>query len=179
VIVLKSAREIALMRRAGHILAGVVERLRGFVRPGMSTLEIDEDVEAYIHREGAAPAFKGYRGFPATVCISINEEVVHGIPSPRRKSREGDIVGLDLGCIRGTRRLRVHPPDQDGAGERQKLLIRQASTWDPGGQPAGSCRTSHTGSRTSGQRVRHRAGVVGHGIDGATRSRSQPGIARP
>ncbi len=98
-IVLKSAREIALMRRAGHILAGVVQRLRGFVRPGMSTLEIDEDVEAYIHREGAAPAFKGYRGFPATACISINEEVVHGIPSARRKIREGDIVGLDLGCI--------------------------------------------------------------------------------
>jgi methionyl aminopeptidase len=99
VIVLKSAREIALMRRAGHILAGVVERLRASVRPGMSTLDIDEDVEAYIHREGAAPAFKGYRGFPATVCISINEEVVHGIPSPRRKIHEGDIVGLDLGCI--------------------------------------------------------------------------------
>jgi len=99
VIVLKSAREIALMRRAGHILAAVVERLRASVRPGMSTLDIDEDVEAYIHREGAAPAFKGYRGFPATVCVSINEEVVHGIPSPRRKIREGDIVGLDLGCI--------------------------------------------------------------------------------
>ena len=98
-IVLKSAREIALMRRAGHILAGVVERLRASVRSGMSTLDIDEDVEAYIHREGAAPAFKGYRGFPATVCVSINEEVVHGIPSPRRKIHEGDIVGLDLGCI--------------------------------------------------------------------------------
>ena len=98
-IVLKSAREIALMRRAGHILAGVVERLRASVRSGMSTLDVDEDVEAYIHREGAAPAFKGYRGFPATVCVSINEEVVHGIPSPRRKIHEGDIVGLDLGCI--------------------------------------------------------------------------------
>ena len=98
-IVLKSAREIALMRRAGHVLAGVMERLRTFVRAGMSTLEIDEDVEAFIHRAGAATAFKGYRGFPATACISINEEVVHGIPSPRRKIREGDIVGLDLGCI--------------------------------------------------------------------------------
>jgi methionyl aminopeptidase len=99
VIVLKSAREIAIMRRAGHILADVVERLRGFVKPGMSTLDVDQDVEAYIHREGAAPAFKGYRGFPATACISINEEVVHGIPSAKRKIREGDIVGLDLGCI--------------------------------------------------------------------------------
>ncbi len=98
-IVLKSEREIGLMRRAGHILADVMDRLRADVKPGMSTLEIDEDVEAFIRREGAAPAFKGYRGFPATVCVSINEEVVHGIPSARRKIREGDIVGLDLGCI--------------------------------------------------------------------------------
>jgi len=65
----------------------------------MSTLEIDEEVEAFIVRRGATPAFKGYRGFPATVCISINEEIVHGIPSPHRRIKEGDIVGLDLGCI--------------------------------------------------------------------------------
>ena len=98
-IVLKSAREIALMRQAGHILADVMDRLRATVTPGMSTLEIDEDVEAFITARGARPAFKGYRGFPATVCVSINEEVVHGIPSARRKIRAGDIVGLDLGCI--------------------------------------------------------------------------------
>jgi methionyl aminopeptidase len=99
VIELKSAREIALMRRAGHILSEVVQRLRTTVKPGLSTLEIDEDVEEFIRARGARPAFKGYRGFPATVCISINEEVVHGIPSPRRHVKEGDIVGLDLGCI--------------------------------------------------------------------------------
>jgi methionyl aminopeptidase len=99
VIELKSAREIGLMRRAGHILADVVERLRGSVKSGMSTLEIDEDVEGFIRSQGARPAFKGYRGFPATVCISINEEVVHGIPSAHRRVEEGDIVGLDLGCI--------------------------------------------------------------------------------
>jgi len=98
-IELKSAREIGLMRRAGHILADVVDRLRAGVRPGMSTLEIDEDVEEFIRSQGAKPAFKGYRGFPATVCISINEEVVHGIPSTHRRVKEGDIVGLDLGCI--------------------------------------------------------------------------------
>ena len=97
-IELKSAREIGLMRRAGHILADVVERLRGSVKSGMSTLEIDEDVEGFIRSQGARPAFKGYRGFPATVCISINEEVVHGIPSAHRRVEEGDIVGLDLGC---------------------------------------------------------------------------------
>jgi methionyl aminopeptidase len=99
VIELKSPREIALMRRGGHILAEVVERLRSGVKPGMSTLEIDEDVEKFIRSRGAKPAFKGYRGFPATVCISINEEVVHGIPSAHRCVKEGDIVGLDLGCI--------------------------------------------------------------------------------
>jgi len=98
-IVLKSEREIALMREAGHILADVMERLRVAVRPGMSTLEIDEEVEAFIEHRGAKPAFKGYRGFPATVCVSINEEVVHGIPSAHRRIAEGDIVGLDLGCI--------------------------------------------------------------------------------
>jgi methionyl aminopeptidase len=99
VIELKSAREIGLMRTAGHVLSDVVEHLRGFVKPGLSTLEIDEDVEGFIAARGAKPAFKGYRGFPATVCISINEEVVHGIPSAHRRIQEGDIVGLDLGCI--------------------------------------------------------------------------------
>jgi methionyl aminopeptidase len=99
VIELKSAREIALMRTAGHLLADVVAHLRDSVKPGLSTLEIDEDVEAFIVARGARPAFKGYRGFPATVCISLNDEVVHGIPSAHRRIKEGDIVGLDLGCI--------------------------------------------------------------------------------
>ena len=98
-IELKSAREIGLMRRGGHILSEVMDRLRASVKPGMSTLEIDTDVEEFIRARGAVPAFKGYRGFPATVCISINEEVVHGIPSPSRHVKECDIVGLDLGCI--------------------------------------------------------------------------------
>lgn len=98
-IVLKSAREIALMRQAGQILSDVMDRLRGFVKSGMSTQEIDEEVERIIVDRGARPAFKGYRGFPATACISINDEVVHGIPSPGRRLKEGDIVGLDLGCI--------------------------------------------------------------------------------
>ena len=98
-ILLKSPRELALMRRAGQVLAEVTERLTAWVGPGLSTQEIDEDVENFIRARGAAPAFKGYRGFPATICVSINDEVVHGIPSPRRRIKEGDIVGLDLGCI--------------------------------------------------------------------------------
>ena len=98
-IVLKSPREIAIMRQAGVILADVVEHLKGYVHAGLSTKEIDEEVEDFIVKRGATPAFKGYRGFPATVCISINDEIVHGIPSPQRRIKEGDIVGLDLGCI--------------------------------------------------------------------------------
>jgi len=99
VILLKSPRELALMRKAGYVLAEVTERLTAWVGPGLSTQEIDEEVEDFIRARGAAPAFKGYRGFPATICVSINDEVVHGIPSPRRRLKEGDIVGLDLGCI--------------------------------------------------------------------------------
>ena len=87
------------MRRAGHILADLMDRLREFVKPPMTTLDVDVEVERFIASRGAKPAFKGYRGFPATVCVSINEEVVHGIPSPQRRLRAGDIVGLDLGCI--------------------------------------------------------------------------------
>jgi methionyl aminopeptidase len=98
-IVLKSARELALMRRGGRILAAVMDRLPAIVRPGVTTHDIDEEVEALIRQRGARPAFKGYRGFPATVCTSINEEVVHGIPSRSRRLQEGDIIGLDLGCI--------------------------------------------------------------------------------
>ena len=98
-IILKSPREITLMRAAGQILAEVMERLRAFVKPGISTAEIDREVESFLQSKGAKPAFKGYRGYPATVCTSINQEVVHGIPSAKRRLAEGDIIGLDLGCI--------------------------------------------------------------------------------
>jgi methionyl aminopeptidase len=98
-ILLKSPRELGHMRAAGRILAEVKDRLRGMARAGVTTKQIDQDVEAFILSRGAKSAFKGYRGYPATVCTSINEEVVHGIPSAKRKLREGDIIGLDLGCI--------------------------------------------------------------------------------
>jgi methionyl aminopeptidase len=99
VILLKSSRELGHMRAAGRILAEVKERLKALVRPGASTKDIDEDIESFIVGKGAVPAFKGYRGYPATVCTSINNEVVHGIPSAKRKLKDGDIIGLDLGCI--------------------------------------------------------------------------------
>ena len=98
-IVLKSPREIGLMRQAGQILVAAVRLCHDLVKPGISTLEIDGEVDALIRERGAKAAFKGYRGFPATVCASINEEVVHGIPAAHRRLKEGDIVGLDLGAI--------------------------------------------------------------------------------
>jgi methionyl aminopeptidase len=87
------------MRAAGRILAEVKERLKALVRPGASTKDIDEDIESFIVGKGAVPAFKGYRGYPATVCTSINNEVVHCIHSAKRKLSDVDIIGLDLGCI--------------------------------------------------------------------------------
>ena len=98
-IELKSPTQIGHMREAGRILADAFRVCRDLVKPGVSTLEIDREVEALIRERKAQPAFKGYRGFPATICASINEEVVHGIPAARRRLREGDIIGLDLGAI--------------------------------------------------------------------------------
>jgi len=99
VIVRKSTEELARMRRAGQVVVAAKRLCRDLVAPGISTLELDLEVEALIRRLGAEPAFKGYRGFPATICISINEEVVHGIPAAHRRIKEGDIVGIDLGAI--------------------------------------------------------------------------------
>lgn len=96
-IQLKSKREIETMTKAAEILKQVFEKLEIRVRHGVSTLELDQIAESSIKESGGESAFKGYRGFPRTLCVSINEEVVHGIPSPSRKLKEGDLVSLDLG----------------------------------------------------------------------------------
>jgi len=105
-ILLKSPEEIDRMRRANAIVAEILAELRSRVRPGVTTGELDELAEELTRKKGARPAFKGYtvagRVYPASVCISINDEVVHGIPSSRRVLRDGDIVGLDFGvCYDG------------------------------------------------------------------------------
>src|SRR5215510_2510768 len=96
---LKSPREIERMKGASRIVAEILLELREMVRDGMTTGEIDRIAEEMTLKKKAKPAFKGYRGFPATICISINEEVVHGIPSPKRSLKNGDVVGLDFGVI--------------------------------------------------------------------------------
>ena len=97
-IQLKSPREIELMAQGGKILAATVETLREAVRPGMSTADLDRVAEDFIRsHEGATPAFKGLYGFPGSICASINNEIVHGIPSKKRMLKEGDIISIDVG----------------------------------------------------------------------------------
>ena len=98
-VTIKSAREIELMREAGRILAKVHEELGKAIQPGMSTLDIDRLGEKLIRGFGCVPSFKNYNGYPASICVSVNNEVVHGIPNKHHIIQEGDIVSLDAGVI--------------------------------------------------------------------------------
>ena len=98
-VTIKSAREIELMRAAGKILGKAHQDLGKELKPGMTTLEIDRLGEEMIRSYGCIPSFKNYQGFPASVCVSVNDEVVHGIPDKKRVIQEGDIVSLDMGVI--------------------------------------------------------------------------------
>lgn len=98
-IQLKTPAEIAVMRRAGLVVARTLDVLRAAVAPGVTTAALDEIAEAEIRGVGAVPSFKGYRGFPATICTSVNEQIVHGIPSRSKTLRAGDIVSIDCGAI--------------------------------------------------------------------------------
>lgn len=98
-ITIKSAREIELMEEAGRILESVHKELEKAVHPGMTTLEIDRLGEEIIRSFGCVPSFLNYNGYPASICVSVNDEVVHGIPSSKRILKEGDIVSLDAGVI--------------------------------------------------------------------------------
>lgn len=97
-MIYKSPWEIDLMRKSSRIVAETLEKLVKLIEPGLSTLELDRFAEAYIVRRGGKPAFKGYRGYPYTLCASVNEQVVHAFPSARRL-KDGDIVSLDLGVV--------------------------------------------------------------------------------
>jgi methionyl aminopeptidase len=98
VIIRKSYEELERMRRAGSVVAATIDRLVEAVRPGMTTADLDRIAEDAIRSAGAVPSFKGYRGFPASICTSVNEEIVHGIPGKRRLG-EGDLLSLDVGAI--------------------------------------------------------------------------------
>ncbi len=95
-MVLKTKNELNVMRRAGRIVSDLLKEMERQAKPGVSTKTLDEIAESFIYSRGAEPAFKGYYGFPASICASVNEEVVHGIPG-KRILKEGDIVGIDVG----------------------------------------------------------------------------------
>jgi methionyl aminopeptidase len=98
-ITYRSLKEIEKIRNCARLVAATLKYLTPMIEPGVTTADLDRAAEAYIRKHGGLPAFKGYRGFPATLCTSINEEVVHGIPSKKRRLKAGDIIGIDCGAI--------------------------------------------------------------------------------
>jgi len=98
VIVCRSAAELEQMREAGRLVGEVLTELAAAVAPGISTADLDALAEKRIRQAGAVPAFKGYHGYPATICASVNDEVIHGIPSGRRVLNEGDVISIDVGA---------------------------------------------------------------------------------
>ncbi len=98
-IILKGKEEKEKMKKSNRIVAKLLSEIEEKIKPGVSTLELDEFAEKFIRKEGAIPGFKGYKGYPATLCVSVNEEIVHGIPSKDKVLKEGDIVSVDVGTI--------------------------------------------------------------------------------
>jgi len=98
-IIIKSAQEIEMMRESGKVTGKILRELEDFIKPGISTMDIDRFVEDTIRAHGMIPSFKGYGGFPGSACVSVNEVVVHGIPSKNKILKEGDIVSVDVGSI--------------------------------------------------------------------------------
>jgi len=147
---LKSAQEIAKMRVAGRVVAEALEAMRAYVRPGVTTAQVDAVGEAVIRKAGATPSFKGLYGFPASVCVAVNDEVVHGIPG-KRTLRNGDIIKVDTGAFlngwHGDATLTVPVGEIDE--ESQRLV---ATTYDALLAGIEQCR--------SGKRI----GDIGHAI---------------
>jgi methionyl aminopeptidase len=123
-IQLKTPEQIELMRGAGLVVAAALDAMRAAVAPGVTTADLDAIAEQVIRDAGAVPSFKGYHGFPASICASVNEQVVHGIPSPEQVLREGDLLSLDCGAIlhgwHGDSAVTV------GVGETDPALLRMA-----------------------------------------------------
>lgn len=132
-IQLKSPRELELMAAGGRILAATHQHVKPAIQPGVSTMDLDTMVETFIRSHaGASPSFKGLYGFPGSACISINEEIVHGIPSPKRVLKDGDVVTVDIGVYYGgfhTDSAWTYPVGRI-APETQRLLeVTEASLW--------------------------------------------------
>ena len=170
-VVCKSADELRRMRVASELVADVLAELERLVAPGVTTADLDGLAERLVREAGAEPAFKGYRGYPASLCTSVNEEVVHGIPSPKRVLREGDIISIDMGVkadgFYGDSAITV-PVGRIGDRAAELLRVTRESLWKgiaavrPGG------RVSDIGHAVQAHVEAHGFSVVrdfvGHGI---------------
>ena len=146
-ISLKSPREIEAMRRAGRLTAQARALAGSMVRPGVTTHEIDRAVRRFIESHGAKPSFLGYGGFPGSACISVNEVVIHGIPSPR-KLKEGDIVSIDVGAFIGGFHgdcAATYPCGQVSEEAERLLRVTQQSFWEGIKNARRGCRVSDIG----------------------------------
>jgi methionyl aminopeptidase len=130
-IMIRTPREIEKMRRSGAVVRQVLEHVQAAVKPGATTLDLERAAERKIAELGAAPAFKGYRGYPCVLCTSINEEVVHGIPSAERVLRSGDLVSIDCGVVMdgyyGDSAVTVAVGDTVAPGAQRLMDVTRAS----------------------------------------------------
>jgi len=188
VIKLKSARELEIMRAGGKILAAALATLREAVRPGITTAELDQLAETFIRdHDGATPAFKGLYGFPGSICASINEEIVHGIPSKKRALKEGDIISLDVGVgYKGlfTDSAITVPVGEIDEESRRLLTVTQASL--EAGIKAATAGNQVGDIGAAVQAVVEKAGfsvvreLVGHGVGAAMHEEPQvPNYGKP
>ncbi len=169
-IVIKSEEEKMKMKESNRIVALVLKEIEKLIKPGVKTIELDEFAEKLIKKEGAIPGFKGYQGFPATLCVSINEEIVHGIPS-ERKLKEGDIVSIDVGTIKdgfygdGARTYAVGHVDEKGLKlmeTTKKALEKGIEKAIPGNRISDISHSIQTYVESQGFSVVRQ--FVGHGI---------------
>jgi methionyl aminopeptidase len=186
-IVIKTAEELETMALAASVTAEMLRDLSGIIQPGISTKDIDDYVEAYILQNDMLPAFKGYGGFPASACVSVNEEIVHGIPSAKKILREGDIVSVDLGTIYKeyySDAARTYPVGRIDAQAQKLIRITEESFF----QGLEFCRIGHRLGDVSHAIQKHaeEAGFsvirdyVGHGIGRSLHEDPQiPNYGRP
>jgi methionyl aminopeptidase len=181
-ITLKTRPEIERMRAACRLVADVLRFLETRIEPGVTTADLDRWAEAYIRRHaGAEPAFKGLYGFPATLCTSINDEVVHGIPSDERRLREGDIVSIDVGVKLdgyfgdGARTFAVGGVDAEAQrllATTREALERGVEAAQPGNQIGDISAAIQETAEAAGYSIVHE--LVGHGI--GTRPHEEPQV---
>jgi methionyl aminopeptidase len=171
-IQLKSLAEIGLMRRAGLVVAQALESMRAAVAPGVSTADLDDIARSVLRQAGATPSFLGYHGFPAVICASVNDRIVHGIPSAKEKLAEGDLISLDFGAIvdgwHGDSAITV-PVGEVSAKAAALSAVCEASMWDGlAAARSGARLTDISHAVETSVRAAGRYGIVtgygGHGI---------------